>query len=119
MRTAIVTTLGTVMFQHRTDIRFTASEGQLEEVGFKGQAHGETHHCLGRKGTASVGLKAARADIGAHPVSYPQSNKLIRYLHCLVIARFSFVLFSPKTFSFFWLQFLKAFRRGKGMEFND
>lgn len=113
MRKALVTTLGTTVFQHRTDIRFTALGDQLEETDFKEQAPRETHHWLRRKGTANVSLKTTRADIGSLPVPYPQSNKLILYLHCLVIARFSFVLFSPKTFSFFWLQSLRTFRRGR------
>lgn len=43
----------------------------------------------------------------------------VLYNICLVIARFSFVLFSPKIFSFFCPQFLKTFRRGKGREFNN
>lgn len=116
---AFVTTLGVVMFQPRTDPRFTASGDQLEETDFEGQVPWETQHCLGRIGTPDVSLEATRADIGSLPAPYPQSNKLILYLHCLVIARFSFVLFSPKIFSFFCPQFLKTFRRGKGREFNN
>lgn len=116
---AFVTTLGTIMFQLRTDTRFTALGDQSEEIDFKGQVPRETQHCLVRKGTTDVSLKATRTDTGSPPAPYPHSNKLIRYLHCLVIARFKFVLFSPKTFSFVCLQFLKTFRRGKGREGNS
>lgn len=68
---AFVTALGAVMSQHRTDTRFTAVGDQGEEIDFKGQFPREAFHCLGRKGTTYVSLKATRAAIRSLPAPIP------------------------------------------------